>query len=75
MGPEELHQPEITPYVPPPIEGLSPIEMYNKSLAWVEKVIADTADLDRLMRAADAFITANTAIFAEYGESSLAKAF
>ena len=66
---------EITPYVPPVIEGMTPIEMYKESLAWVEQVIVDTVDFQDIITAADAFITKNTAAFAEYGEFSLAKAY
>lgn len=49
--------------------------MYTASLEWAEKIIKDTDELDELMRIADAYITKNTSLFAEYGESSLAKAY
>lgn len=47
---------------------MSPIEMYDTSLEWAQNVITQTADLDRIMRSADAFISANTEIFAEHGD-------
>ena len=49
--------------------------MYTESLAWAEKVINDSKELDRIMRSADAFISKNTAMFAEYGDNTLARAF
>ena len=61
--------------MPPNFEGMRPVQMYTASLEWAEKIIKDTDELDELMRIADAYITKNTSLFAEYGESSLAKAY
>ena len=55
---------------------MQPIEMYTRSLAWAEGLITQSTDLDRLMRAADAFITTNSEIFATKDDQSLlAKTF
>jgi len=51
------------------------MQMYGYSLQWADNTVKQAAQLDKLMRDADAFVTANTNAFATQGNGLLSSAF